>query len=76
MSTHLLDCIEDDYNAHVDLRRVCRSCGNLSRHLEDGWCAKRNGDEPSDGELIRRDWERAQEHTRRVEARCNRRAGF
>ena len=74
MSAHLLDCIEDDFNAHADLRRVCRSCGSLSRNLQDGWCPRCNGDEPSIGDEIRREMERAREAVRRAEERANRMA--
>ena len=76
MSAHLLDCIEDDYTAQVDLRRICRSCGTLSRNLQDSYCYRCNSDEPSIGDEIRRDMERARENTRRAEERANRRAGF
>ena len=74
MSAHLLDCIEDAWEAQVNLKHVCRSCGCLSRTLEDGWCPRCNGDEPSYSELIRRDMDRARENTRRTEERANRRA--
>ena len=42
MSADLWDRVEDAYDGQTDLRRVCRSCGNLG-HLEDGWCHRCNG---------------------------------
>lgn len=39
----LWDRLEDSYDNLTDIRRVCRSCGNLSRHHEDGYCARCNG---------------------------------
>lgn len=77
MSGHLMDCIEDAYEAGLDIRRVCRGCGAVTRaHLEDGYCHKCNGDEPSIGDEIRRDMERRREATRRAEERANRRRGL
>lgn len=46
MSAHLLDCIEDAWEAQVNLKHACRSCGSLSRTLEDGACPKCCGFEP------------------------------
>jgi ribosomal protein L37E len=71
-----LDCIDDAYEAQVNLKHVCRSCGSLSLHLEDGWCSKCNSDEPTIGDEIRREMARARENTRRAEERANKRAGY
>lgn len=35
--------VEDAYDTQVVLKHVCRSCGSLSLHLEDGWCHRCNG---------------------------------
>ena len=74
MSAHLLDCIEDAWEAQVNLKHVCRSCGSLSLHLEDGWCPKCSSDEPTLGDQIREERAQARERTRRAEERANRRA--
>ena len=39
----LWDRLEDTYDGAVDLRHACRSCGNVSRNLVDGWCLRCNG---------------------------------
>lgn len=46
MSADLWDRVEDAYDNLTDLRRVCRSCGNLSRNLEDAECPRCLGGEP------------------------------
>lgn len=74
MSTHIIDCIEDAWEAQVNLKHVCRSCGSLSRNLQDGWCPRCNGDEPSNGEMVRLELAQARERTRQAELRANRRA--
>lgn len=76
MSSHILDCIDDAYEAHVDLRRVCRFCGNLSRHMEDGSCHRCASGERTIGDEIREEMARAREATRRAEQRANKRAGY
>lgn len=39
----LWDRLEDSFDNLTDIRRVCRSCGNLSRNLVDGWCVRCTG---------------------------------
>lgn len=43
MSADLWDRVEDAYDSQLDLRRVCRSCGNLARNTEDSYCSRCNG---------------------------------
>ena len=68
MSADLWDRVEDAFDNLTDLRRVCRSCGNLG-HLEDGWCHRCNGqrDEMAleDAIRTRQACERAREAQRR-----------
>lgn len=67
MSAHLFDSVDDDYNAHVDLRRNCRNCGRKAP-LEDGWCPRCNGETP--GDVALQELAEAREATRRAEERA------
>jgi uncharacterized paraquat-inducible protein A len=49
------DTLYDDYVRVQDGRRVCLRCYHYSRHLEDGYCPRCNGEAETDLEARQRE---------------------
>lgn len=52
MASDLWASVEDQYEAVIDARKVCRGCGSVTRHIEDGYCHRCNAEPLQSDEYI------------------------